>query len=163
MWEEFYEEFWDKLVRYCAKLCRDDSRAEDLAQETFLRALQNTALLQTLNKAQRKAWLFQTARNLWCDTVRRAAKEQELMEMFRPAAGDEGEALDETAAAALESVDSDSLLALISPTDRALFTLRYEEGYNASELGEMFHIPSATVRTRLAKTRALLKQTLTED
>lgn len=31
MWDEMYEEFWDKLEHFCARLCRDESRAEDLA------------------------------------------------------------------------------------------------------------------------------------
>lgn len=161
MWEELYEDFWDRLVRFCARLCKDDSRAEDLAQETFLRALQNAALLQTLNKAQRKAWLFQTARNLYCDEVRRAAKEEQLMETFLPASGEEPP--DATALAALGGVEMNSLLGLVSPLDRTLFTLRYEEGYNAAELGEMFHLPPATVRTRLARTRNILKHNLTEE
>jgi len=161
MWEELYEDFWDRLVRFCTRLCGDDSRAEDLAQETFLRALQNAALLQTLNRAQCKAWLFQTARNLYCDEVRRAAREERLMETFLPASGEETP--DATALAALDGVELGSLLHLISPLDRTLFMLRYEEGYNAAELGEMFRLPPATVRTRLARTRAALKHNLTEE
>lgn len=163
MWEEFYEEFWDKLVHFCTRFCRDEARAEDLAQEAFLRALQNAALLQTLNKPQRKAWLFRTARNLYFDEMRRTAKEQQLLETMLPTPHGGDETPDETASDALDGVETASLLAQISPTDRALFTLRYEEGYNATELGEMFHLPPSTVRTRLAKTRALLKKDLTEE
>ena len=36
MWDEMYEEFWDKLEHFCARLCRDESRAEDLAQVPVL-------------------------------------------------------------------------------------------------------------------------------
>ena len=38
MWEQLYAIFWDKLEHFCYKLCRDDSRAEDLTQEVFQRA-----------------------------------------------------------------------------------------------------------------------------
>lgn len=162
MWEEFYEEFWDRLVRFCARLCRSGAQAEDIAQETFLRALQNTALLQTLDKAQRKAWLFRTARNIYCDQIRRAAREEELLSAFAPEADYAGDIPDDAAEAAMGEVELESLLALASPLDRALLTLRYEDGYNASELGEMFGLPPATVRTRLAKARALLKKNLNE-
>lgn len=46
MWDEMYEEFWDKLEHFCARLCRDESRAEDLTQEVFLKALMNRSLIE---------------------------------------------------------------------------------------------------------------------
>ena len=55
MWETMYEEFWEKLEHFCAKLCRDESRAEDLTQEVFLRALQNRELIDGFNARQCKA------------------------------------------------------------------------------------------------------------
>ena len=76
MWELLYEEFWDKLEHFCYKLCRDDGRAEDLTQEVFLRALQNRSLIENFTPGQCKAWLFAAARNLYCDQVRRAVKEE---------------------------------------------------------------------------------------
>ena len=75
MWEALYENFWDRLVHYCARLTRDQTRAEDLAQETFLRAMQHAELLAGLNLRQQKAWLFETAHNLFCDQARRVARE----------------------------------------------------------------------------------------
>ena len=161
MWDEMYEEFWDKLEHFCARLCRDESRAEDLAQEVFLKALMNRLLIESFNARQCKAWLFATARNLYCDQVRRAAKERELMEALLPD-GDE-EPADETASAAVGLSDLESLMGTLNPLDKMLFTLRYEEGYNASELGRKFELPPGTVRTRLGKVRHLLKQKLLEE
>ena len=60
-------------------------------------------------------------------------------------------------------MDLDSLLGILDPLDKMLFTLRYEEGYNASELGQKFELPPGTVRTRLGKVRHLLKQKLLEE
>lgn len=157
MWEMMYETFWDKLEHFCYKLCRDENRAEDLAQEVFLKALQNRSLIDGFTPGQCKAWLFAAARNLYCDQVRRAVKEEALLEAFCP------EEADETAEAALGKVDLDGLLALLDPLDHALFTLRYAEGYNATELGEKFSLPPGTVRTRLAKVRTLLKTKLLEE
>lgn len=116
MWDEMYEEFWDKLEHFCAKLCRDESRAEDLTQEVFLKALMNRSLIESFNARQCKAWLFATARNLYCDQVRRAAKERELMEALLPD-GDE-EPADETASAAVGLSDLESLMGTLTPADR---------------------------------------------
>ena len=161
MWDEMYEEFWDKLEHFCARLCRDESRAEDLTQEVFLKALMNRSLIESFNARQCKAWLFATARNLYCDQVRRAAKERELMEALLPD-GDE-EPADETASAAVGLSDLESLMGILEPADRMLFELRYGVGYNASELGEMLKLPPGTVRTRLLKIRTKLKDELLEE
>lgn len=71
--------------------------------------------------------------------------------------------MDETASAAMDEVDLGNLLDLLSPGDRVLFTLRYEEGYNAAELSQMFGQPPGTIRTRLMKARTLLKHELLEE
>lgn len=158
MWETMYETFWDKLEHFCYKLCRDDARAEDLAQEVFLKALQNRNLIEQFTPGQCKAWLFAAARNLYCDQVRRAVKEEALLEGLLP----EDDA-DATAESALGEVDLETLLTELDPLDYQLFTLRYAEGYNASELGRMFRLPPGTVRTRLLKARTLLKTKLLEE
>lgn len=160
MWELLYEEFWDKLEHFCYKLCRDDGKAEDLAQEVFLRALQNRTLIESFTPGQCKAWLFATARNLYCDQVRRAVKEESLLALLD---ADDAETPDETAEAALGEVDLDSLMENLDPLDQILFTLRYAEGYNASELSRKFALPPGTIRTRLRKVRHLLKQKLLEE
>lgn len=82
MWELLYETFWDRLEHFCFNLCRDEARAEDLTQEVFLRALQNRTLINSFTERQCKAWLFTTARNLYCDQLRRAAKEEQLLSAF---------------------------------------------------------------------------------
>lgn len=82
MWELLYETFWDRLEHFCFNLCRDEARAEDLTQEVFLRALQNRSLINSFTERQCKAWLFTTARNLYCDQLRRTAKEEQLLSTF---------------------------------------------------------------------------------
>ena len=146
------------LLRYRSQY----QEAQDGARELSLHLeRQNRELLDSFNQRQCKAWLFATARNLYCDQLRRKMKEESLMREMLPD-GDE-EPPDETAEAALGTVDLETLLELLDPLDRAIFTLRYEEGYNASELSKIFHLPPGTVRTRLRKARTLLKHELLEE
>ena len=149
MWELLYETFWDRLEHFCFNLCRDEARAEDLTQEVFLRALQNRTLINSFTERQCKAWLFTTARNLYCDQLRRAAKEAQLLSTFFP---EEDRAEPDFA---LDTVEAASLLALLTP--------RYTAGYNASEIGQLLSLPPGTVRSRLAQIRHRLKTELTED
>lgn len=161
MWELLYETFWDRLEHFCYKLCRDEARAEDLTQEVFLRALQNRTLIDAFTECQCKAWLFAAARNLYCDQVRRAAKEEALLTSLLPPDCDDS--ADETATSALGSVELGTVLDQLSELDRLLFTLRYDEGYTSAELSRLFELPPGTVRRRLSQTRHLLKTNLTED
>ena len=109
MWELLYETFWDRLEHFCCNLCRDEARAEDLTQEVFLRALQNRSLINSFTERQCKAWLFTTARNLYCDQLRRTAKEEQLLNTFFP---EEDRAEPDFA---LDTVEAASLLALLTP------------------------------------------------
>ena len=48
------------------------------------------------------------------------------------------------------------LVSRLPESERALFSLRYFAGYNATELGDMFNLPPSTVRARLASARRKL-------
>lgn len=115
------------------------------------------SLINSFTERQCKAWLFTTARNLYCDQLRRMAKEEQLLSTFFP---EEDSAEPDFA---LDTVEAASLLALLTPEERRLFTLRYTAGYNASEIGQLLSLPPGTVRSRLAQIRHRLKTELTED
>lgn len=115
------------------------------------------SLINSFTERQCKAWLFTTARNLYYDQLRRTAKEEQLLSTFFP---EEDNAEPDSA---LDTVEAASLLALLTPEERRLFTLRYTAGYNASEIGQLLSLPPGTVRSRLAQIRHRLKTELTED
>jgi len=62
----------------CRRLLRDATEAEDLSQETFLRAYRRLAELEDPNRFG--AWLFQIARSLCRDRVRRRITERVALE-----------------------------------------------------------------------------------
>jgi RNA polymerase sigma-70 factor (ECF subfamily) len=158
LWDELYRACRDELIHYCFSLCHSEAAAQDLAQDTFLRAMQNEELLLPFSQQQRRAWLYKTAHNLFCDKTRRAAHEEQLLTgLCRP------EELDFSDESALDGVELNQLLLRLPETDRALFYLRYAEGYNATELGDMFALPPSTVRARLSRARQQLQLYLMED
>ncbi len=151
MWEDLYEKHYPELRRYALAACRNEAEAEDVAQEVFLKALQNVHIFEELGPSQRRAWLFRALKNEMCDRYRRSKLEEGYLESRR-----EESYLDP----GIQETENRMLLSLLSPQDRTLFYLRYEEGYNASELAEMLGLPSGTVRSRLSRIRMLLKSML---
>ena len=155
MWEELYEAHEQELLRYAVGVCRNREQAEDLVQETFLRAMQNADPFEDLGPSQKRAWLFRTLKNLFCDRFRRASLEDTYAETCREDA------------AALEpgygETENVLLLAKLPEQDRILFRLRYLEGYSAAELAEMFDLPAGTIRSKLSRSRKILQSLILEE
>ena len=150
MIQDLYESHFEELRRYCLQLCHSGDLAIDLVQEAFLKALEREEVMTDYSPQEQRAWLYRTVRNLFLDQVRRSARLQRKQSLLL-----DREEQEESGYARAET---ELLLLRLPPEDRTLFRLRYLEGYSAVELGEMFDMPSATVRTRLLRARQLLKK-----
>lgn len=145
MVNKLYSDYYTELLHYAAALTHSTAAAEDIVQDTYVRAIGNADVLERMSDSQRRAWLYRTAKNLFIDQFRRQ----------KHIAG----SVDEEAAAAgfseddLSEVEVGQMLAVLPREDRSMFWMRYMEGYNATELGEIFGLPSGTVRSRLSLAR----------
>lgn len=144
MLEQMYTRYHPWLVQWCTAMTGDPHLAEDLAQDTFLRALEHLEQLEQLGENQLRSWLKHTARNRYIDLFRRAK--------VAPAPELEDRYVDDYTQSLVQT-----LCAQLSEEERTLFLLRYFEGYNATELGELFGMKPSTVRARLSSARAKLK------
>ena len=150
MIRDLYERHFEELMRYCLQLCRSRDMALDLVQETFLKALEREEAMDAYPPEQQRSWLYTAARNLFLDGVRRSALLQRKQRLLL-----EEEEREEDG---FSQAETELLLLRLPVEDRALVRLRYLEGYSAVELGELFDMPPATVRTRLLRARQRLKK-----
>lgn len=153
--DELYSDLWTELCAYCGQMtggCR--AAAEDIVQESFLRALQNAALFEEMDRSHCRAWLYKAARNIFIDRARRAAAESAKLSVL-----DTEEAFDDPAFAEAEAT---ALLLLLPEELRTLFRMRYIEGYNAAELGEMFDMNPSTLRSKLSAAKKILRRELSQ-
>ncbi len=142
--EALYRTHRPWLVQWCTAMTGNPAAAEDLAQDTFLRALEHSGELEDLSTGQVRAWLRKTAKNRYIDLVRRAKGQPEPeADLFY---------LDDHSKPMVAA-----LCAQLPEEEGRLFTLRYFQGYNATELGELFDLKPSTVRARLASARRKLK------
>ena len=150
MIRDLYERHFEELRLYCLQFCRNGDVASDLVQDTFTRALEREDTMNSLTAEQQRAWLYRTARNLFLDEARRGAR---LLQKQRYL-------LDEEAAEerGYSRAETELLLLRLPPDVRTIFRMRYLEGYSAADLGEIFDMPAATVRTKLLRARQLLKK-----
>lgn len=114
--------------------------AEDIVQETFIRAMENMDTLSEISEGQCRSWLYRTAKNIFIDRVRRIANEP----------NPETSLIQEDD---LSMVIVRQLCGQLPQEEGALFWMRYIEGYRSTELGEMFDLPPSTVRSKLSLAR----------
>ena len=148
---DLYGAFYQEMLTYCTALTKNRSTAEDLVQDAYVRAMTHWGDLYKLERSQCRAWLYKTARNLFIDQARRQARETPAEEEQLALASFE-EDLSQAAVA--------QLVGRLPEDERAIFSLRYFEGYNSKELGEIFSLPPATIRSRLASAKRRLREWL---
>jgi len=60
----------------------------------------------------------------------------------------------------VEQIENAMLLQSIQPQERAIFQLRYFDGYSSEEISQMMNLPPGTIRSKLSRCRKYLKQSL---
>jgi len=141
-----YEQLGGPLHGYALKLTGDPGRAEEIVQETLVRAWRRADLLDT-EPAALRAWLFTVARNLVTDQWRAARARPRTVadDAYLEAVAAPGDdALDQavqrwTVAAALDR---------LTPEHRAVLVETYYEGRSVAEAAARLGIPQGTVKSR---------------
>ena len=138
---DLFESSREQLFRYGLSLSKTVDRADDLVQETFLRAMANAEKLEHMNEYQRDAWLKRVLRNRFFDEQRKQRRASAAaLEGIRHARRSAGE---------LSLIDLDLLLDRVPGQFRETVEKRYRFGMNSSEIGTQLGIPPATVRSHL--------------
>jgi RNA polymerase sigma-70 factor (ECF subfamily) len=154
------------VARFARSLTRDASAADDLVQETFLRAWRHWDTFRTGSEA--RAWLFTIARNAWHRAGPKAARyvpvEDDALEalagddvpMAAPPAMKHVLARADIAPAIREAID-----ALPAPFRDVVELVDLQE-LTYGEAATVLSIPIGTVRSRLFRARRLLQEALVE-
>jgi RNA polymerase sigma-70 factor (ECF subfamily) len=149
--DSLFREFHQPLVRYLTRRRGDRDWAEEVAQETFLRAARQKEIVSE------RSWLFAVATNLVRDEARkdmRRRRHLELLAQEERAREEVVPQLDsieraENAAAARKALDA------LTERDREALLMR-EEGLDYNEIAKALDLSVASVGTTLARARKRL-------
>jgi RNA polymerase sigma-70 factor, ECF subfamily len=143
----------DALHSYIARFCPDWASAEDIVQETFIRAWRHLPQLSADDRPVRP-WLFRVARNLLID-AERAARARPVTVQAEAA----GEIADETG---LDRILDRQLLTgalkQLSPAHRTVLVETLYHGRTAAAVARQLGIPDGTARSRLHYALHALRQ-----
>ena len=164
---EIVKIYLNQIYNFVHRLAGDRDAAEDLAQETFLKAWRN--LKRFDQKRNFKTWLFAIAKNTTFDWLKR---KKEIP--FSTFTDEEGESW-------LENISSDEILPdeILERSDlaeefekilekipvhyRAILILHYKEDFSLHEIAEILGEPYNTIKIRHQRGLAMLKKAFNDE
>jgi RNA polymerase sigma-70 factor, ECF subfamily len=142
--QQLHDEHAGALWGYCLRLTgHDRARAEDVVQETLLRAWRNFPALDESHGSLR-AWLFRVARNIVIDEWRTKRSQSEVTVADVPEGRGEADRTDQML---LSWVVADALTRL-SAEHRAVLLECYYRGQSVAEASRRLGVPEGTVKSR---------------
>src|SRR5688572_7839506 len=166
--EELYRRYQPRIARFVRGMLRDDTRAEDIAQEAFLSALRR--MRATATEINFKPWIYQIARNAAIDSYRRSSHAVEVSmdadDGLRPS--DRQRLVGVNGAPDSALVTKERLthlqgpLAELSDVHARMLVMRELEGMSYREIGQELGLTRPAVESALFRARRRLESEYTE-
>ncbi|MFP7495164.1 RNA polymerase sigma factor [Terribacillus saccharophilus] len=159
VFQHIYSLYHQRVYHAAQKVLRDPQLAEDAAQETFIKAYRNLDKLDDMSKAG--AWLATIASRTAIDMLRKEGKRKfisielanwELEQYYLEHIVTREVELRET----IQELEQD--IQGLKPKHREVLALRYMNDMKDSEIAASLALPKGTVKTRLYRAKAAIKQ-----
>ncbi len=153
-YDELIRRYQSDVRNWLRHLTGDSARADDLAQETFIRAWQR---LHTISDGKRfKGWIMKIAYNMFLQSSRRQGREKRLAE----ALGREQLAVEShvTAGRDADVADLPRMLAQLTEEERVTMVLCYAYGMSHQEITELVEMPLGTVKSHIRRGAARIRE-----
>jgi RNA polymerase sigma-70 factor (ECF subfamily) len=152
---ELFDRYFQAVYNYSLTLTGDPAQAEDITQETFIRAHKN---LHRLGPPWNfHAWVFRLARNYFIDQFRKDRDLYPLEEDVQVISDRPGPEREKITRDTADSVHS--TLSKLSVRQREILVLRELQGFSYAEIGEILELSSSNVKVSLHRARAAFAET----
>jgi RNA polymerase sigma-70 factor, ECF subfamily len=162
---EFVERLGDRLARVAYRITGCSHEAEDVRNTVFVRFLQTIRTSADIDRIG--PWLIRCAVNEAITRIRRRECEgRALAELAQNSLGKNGLSLQTFRETEVTPEQLSIALAQVTPDERALLTLRFDENLTFREIGELLERPASTIKSQMsiaiAHLRRLLCQQITD-
>ena len=157
-------EHLDALYGFAMTLTRNRTEAEDLVQETYLRAVR--AFGRLMPDSNLKGWLFAIMRNIWLNQLRHERNGPQFLELD----AEEGEEVwyidkktNDPHTVYVKKIERETMQAAIANLPhlyREVILLRDIEGFSYQQIADILQCPAGTVMSRIGRAREKLRQLL---
>jgi RNA polymerase sigma-70 factor, ECF subfamily len=146
--ERWQERFW----RHARRLTGEDAAAWDALQEAWIGI--SRGLRRLAEPAAFSGWAYRIVTHKCRDWLRRQRRQRRMDDLYRAEVQESCELAGEQYGSLREA------LSHLSGPDRALVSLRYEDGFSTAQIAAILGVPEGTVKSRLFYARKRLKQFL---
>lgn len=154
--EQIVDAHYQGLYRFALSMCRRESTAQDLVQQTYLQWAKKGHTLRDASKV--KTWLFTTIYREWLAIARREKKYEEVE--FEADLHGSPQPEDEGENPRVDSATLQSALEQLDPNYRAPLVLFYLKELSYRDIAETLGIPLGTVMSRLSRAKDSLRAIL---
>ena len=149
------------LYGFAMTLTREQTAAEDLVQETYLRALRSFEKL--MPDSNHKGWLFAIMRNIWLNEIRHAKSGPHFVELDPENSVEKGSADNSRTSphvifmTKITRTEVRAAIESLPVQYREVVVLRDLEGFSYQEIAAILECPAGTVMSRLGRARERLR------
>jgi RNA polymerase sigma-70 factor (ECF subfamily) len=156
---QWYEQYSDHLFKYIVKMVKDVHQAEDITQETFIRAYKAINLRSEINNP--KLWLYRIAHNLTVDYIRKQAPIKLIRDYF--VLQNNEPSTEEIIEIRENAKELYNALQNLKPSYREVIILRKIEGFSIRETANILNCSESKVKTKLFRALQALKNQLIKE
>ncbi|MCM3538783.1 RNA polymerase sigma factor [Priestia endophytica] len=152
----WYEQYRHDLCRYVRTIVKDAYQAEDIIQETFVKAFQHIESLEAVTKPQN--WLYRVAHNLAIDFLRRETTKDKTeanmkFSYFPAPSTEEVVSIREASKELVQAVNR------LKPSYKSVVTMRKIQGLSLDETSALLSWPKSKVKVTLCRALKKLRST----
>ncbi len=153
--EELFRQFQGRIYALCLRMVADPGRAEDLTQESFVRAWQKLGSFRS--RSAFGTWLHRLSVNVVLGELRSRKRWEP---QTAPMEGSEHAIASRPQRDSLAAVDLEQAITELPPQARTVFVLHDVEGYKHREIAAMIGLAEGTCKAHLHRARNLLRKAL---
>lgn len=150
---------YEAVYRYALALCRDETQAQDITQDTFMKVL--TSKSRFSGDSSLYTWLCSIAKNRWLDICRRAGREVSLDEqgMLIP----DEDSIEQRAADRSSAREIHRILHTLDEPYKEVFSLRVFGQLSFGDIAELFGKTESWARVTYHRARKKIAEQMRKD
>ncbi|MFH1769051.1 MAG: RNA polymerase sigma factor [Parcubacteria group bacterium] len=156
--EDLVKNYQKNIINFHYRLVGNRFEAEDLAQDTFIKAYKKFDSVKDKKKV--KSWLFSIARNVTVDFFRRKKEKTITLDNTMLENYARENAIDYQAQVINTEISKElqSCIEQLQPEDRTIIKLLYYEGFSYKEIATMMNMNQNTLKSKLHRARQSLQE-----
>jgi RNA polymerase sigma-70 factor (ECF subfamily) len=151
-----YDRYITKVYSKAISLLKDEAKAQDAAQEIFIKIF--THLAKFNKKSKFSTWVYSITYNFCIDVIRKSKKQSKLFSDEEAEGQEVIEEIDDKVLLEMELERLKTVLNLLNVDDKAVLIMKYKEGLSIKEISEVFDKTESAIKMKIKRAKHKCQQ-----